>query len=359
MVLASCCLVVIVGFGSFAMDLSRVQAAKSELQAATDAAARYAARAMRSNNGVTSSAADNASAVFAESRVDGTAVPFNANSDLEIGIWTPNNKTFVVTPLNAGANAVRLRTKVQFNNTRPLFMLGALGRQVTVRAQSIAMMNGKTGSSWVSAKGNPWLAGMPSGSKSNNWRPDAPHVHDTAGSAPNSQMSPGMISLASADILPGSTIMFDNVTGMANNGGGDVTNFTADGNTGWIVSLGDSTAGSGYVSKPMNGISNVRAPINSMIAVFLSDSAPNATAAPAALDFQTSAQRDYTTLSPLLKQTFFIGNGRRSTGEVQQIVVPPGATRLFIGNMDAWQWNDNNGGYNATINSTTSVTTVQ
>jgi hypothetical protein len=345
-------------FGSYAMDLARVQSAKAELQAATDAAARYAAGAMRSNNGSTSSAADNAAAVFAESRIDGIVVPFATSSNLEIGIWTPGNKSFAVTPLNAGANAVRLRTQFKFDQNRPLALAGALGQHVTVRASAIVMMNGTSGSTWVSAKGNPWLAGMPGGTVSNNWRANAPQVHDTAGPSPNSAMSPGMISLAAVQINSGATIMFDNVTGTANNTGGS-GGFTADGNTGWIVSLGDSSAGSGYLNKPMNGISNIRAPINAMIAVFLNDNAPNTTAAPAALDFQSTAQRDYVSLAPALKQTFFIGNGRRSTGEVQQIVVPPGATRLFIGNMDAWQWNDNTGGYNATINSTASVTTVQ
>lgn len=350
----------IMGMASLAVDLGRVQTAKSELRAATDAAARYAASVMRTTSATGVSAASvSAAAVMAENKVDGSVAPFNGTTDLTLGIWNASTKTFTAAALGAGANAVRLQTKLTMGDSaRPLLFASVLGRAVTIRATSIVMMNGRTASTYVSGKGNPWLAGMPAGTVSDNYRTDSIGLQDAAGSGPNMDGSPGMIDLASAQISAGGSIKFDTVTGTASNGSGSST-VTADGNSGQIVSLGTNGTSTVYQSRPMNGISNARAPINAMVAVFLNDNAPNTTAAPAALDFMSAAQRDYASISPLVKQVFFIGDGRRSNGEVQQIVVPAGATRLFIGNMDAWQWNDNTGGYTATANSTISVTTVR
>ena len=58
---------------------------------------------------------------------------------------------------------------------------------------------------------------------------------------------------------------------------------------------------------------------------------------------------DYTTLSPQIKQVFFIGDGRTSTGTVQQIVIPGGATRLFLGTMDSTAWNKHSGSFAVSV----------
>ncbi len=360
LILTAVCIFVLVGFMSLAVDYGRVSVAKAELQTAVDAATRHAARTMRSLNGDQSAASASAAAVFAESKVDGAAPSFQPNSDMTLGIWNSNTQTFTPATVAQGANAVRIQANVVLGNQqRPLTLLSALRGPVTLNADCIATVSGVTSDTYVSGRGNPWLAGMPSGSRSDNLRPDAPSVHDHAGPNPNDISSPGMINLANAQIVGGQTIFFDNVVGGANNTGGS-HRFTADGNLGWIVSLGTaSDANSANWSRSVNGISNVKAPINSMIAVFLNDNPPNTTPAPANLDFSTPESRDYTALSPQLKQVFFVGDGRRSNGEVHQIVVPDGATRLFIGNMDAWQWHDNVGGYTTTINSTRNVTTVR
>ncbi len=355
-----CCMTVIAGFTALAVDFGRAMAVKSELQTATDAAARYAARTMRSQSGDTSAAAASASAVFAESKIDGGAVTFTPSTDLEIGIWNEATMSFTVATIAGGANAIRLSTRVVLGDAaRPLAVVPLFRGPITVRAQCVAMVSGESASTYVSAMSNPWLSGMSSGTMTQNLRPDASHVWDYAGSGPNVASSPGMINLASENILAGQTILFDNVTGTANNtGGGGV--YTADGNTGWVVSLGTADASNSYNwSQSVNGVSNIKAPINGMVAVFLNDNAPNSTAAPANLDFSSSTSRDYTSIAPELKQVFFVGDGRRSNGEAQQIVIPAGATRVFIGNMDAWQWNDNSGGYTATINSVTKVVTVK
>jgi hypothetical protein len=62
------------------------------------------------------------------------------------------------------------------------------------------------------------------------------------------------------------------------------------------------------------------------------------------LDFSTAASRNFSTLSPQLKQVFFIGNGLDASGNLQSFTAPPGATHLYIGVMDeeGWWW-DNTG----------------
>ena len=56
---------------------------------------------------------------------------------------------------------------------------------------------------------------------------------------------------------------------------------------------------------------------------------------------------------------FFIGDGRTTSGTVQQFIVPPGATRLFIGKMDGYEWNNNFGTSTVTIHPPAQVTIVK
>ena len=98
-----------------------------------------------------------------------------------------------------------------------------------------------------------------------------------------------------------------------------------------------------------NGISDIVAPRNSLIGVFLGPDRPDLTAAPARLDFSSQLSRDYTSLSPALKQVFFIGDGFTSSGVAQKVVVPSGATRLFLAVMDGQQWNNNTGSFSVTV----------
>lgn len=58
--------------------------------------------------------------------------------------------------------------------------------------------------------------------------------------------------------------------------------------------------------------------------------------APEALTFRDS--EDYLELSPLLGQTFLIGNGRTSDGLERRFVAPDAATRLYLGFADAWDF---------------------
>ena len=87
------------------------------------------------------------------------------------------------------------------------------------------------------------------------------------------------------------------------------------------------------------------------------------------LDYGT-AEHDYTAgtnngeaiangvFAPQLQQMFYVGNGLTSTGAQESIVVPAGATRVFLGTMDGWEWSNNSGGFTVTITQT-SIAIVQ
>ena len=86
------------------------------------------------------------------------------------------------------------------------------------------------------------------------------------------------------------------------------------------------------------------------IGLFLNDSAPTVGGAPAALNMTSAASRDYVSISPQLKQPFFIGDGKRTNGTLHQVVVPTGATRFFMGTHDNVNWANNSGYYMITVN---------
>jgi hypothetical protein len=95
-------------------------------------------------------------------------------------------------------------------------------------------------------------------------------------------------------------------------------------------------------------VSDVAAPYNALLGVFLSDDRPNKSRPPRGLTFDDK-DREFTAFSPELKQVFFIGRGRTEPGEVRRFVVPKGATRLFLGTMDGFEWNNNTGAFAVTV----------
>jgi len=68
-----------------------------------------------------------------------------------------------------------------------------------------------------------------------------------------------------------------------------------------------------------------------LVGVFLNDFEPS-DPAPARLDITGNV--NFATFTPILNQTFFIGDGRDSGGNLQKYFVPSGATRLFLGFVD-------------------------
>lgn len=104
----------------------------------------------------------------------------------------------------------------------------------------------------------------------------------------------------------------------------------------------DGTSLASHVLGPIDGKSNITAPYNAVIGVFLADTLG---VVPVAPDFSTVAARDYTVFKPQIGQVFFIGDGFTSGGKGQAIEVPVGAKNLWLGVMDSCVWADNGGGY--------------
>ncbi|MDB5294133.1 MAG: hypothetical protein JWO31_116 [Phycisphaerales bacterium] len=356
LVYATVVLVVLLGVACLAVDWGRLQLAKTEAQAAADAAARNGAAGLHNVLAGQSAAEANGTYVATRNSIDGEAITA-AECTVEIGRWYPATQTFVAQADPAGADAVRARVRRQFGAGRsPLSFAAIFGRgDVTVTGAAVATVSASQQGFTAPSTGNLWLSGTPDGTVTQNFRPDSASVWDTAG---GSGQSPAGIT-SGAIISPGSTITFDGVTGTAAYVSSSAAR-DADGDPSMVVCHGGTpSTGYGMFASADNGIANVKAPIGAMVGVFVTDADPAASAAPAPLDFSSAAARDFVSLSPGLKQPFFIGDGRRADGTVQQFVVPAGATRFYVGMMDAWQWNDNKGSFPVTGHVVTAVTTVQ
>jgi hypothetical protein len=177
----------------------------------------------------------------------------------------------------------------------------------------------------VAGTSDPWLAGMTNGATA------------SGGDVAPTQSPAEVVGLA---IVPGDGLIF-----AASGTEANVTNRTAfgpEGNTNHVLA---------HSAGAQNGISTCNAPIDSLLGVFLGPDLPSLYPAPANLDFGTQAARDYTNLSPDLKQVFFIGDCVTSSGLAQTVVVPAGATRLFLGPMDGFHWYDNVGAFTVIVTS--------
>jgi Flp pilus assembly protein TadG len=341
--------VVMMAFASLGVDLGRVQMAKTELQRGADAAARYGAQGLSVGS---TRARDNAIAVAAQNMADGAAITLT-NQDVQTGYWNSTTKTF--TANGSPRNAVRVSARRTGANAIPLLF----GRVVGVnscRVTSVAIGVYDPGIQIdlpVPASSNPWLAGMPDGTLANPSPPPNGRRRDRAGPYTDSNgvyhangESPAQ--LTGMPIVPGEALSFDAIAGTGQHG----SSYEMVGPDGDPNDIEAHRAGAEH------GKSSLTAPIDSVVAVFLDDSVPSGTP-PANLDFTTPASREFSTLSPQLKQVFFVGDGRRSDGTIQQFVVPPGATRLYIGKMDGFEWNNNSGTSTVTIHRPPSVSMVK
>lgn len=151
--------------------------------------------------------------------------------------------------------------------------------------------------------------------------------------------------------------------------GGDVLTFSATDSAGGVsvdASCFDTTPDAGvcysdeYSFSPgsANGISLAHLPADALVGVFVAAGGPSGPT-PAALDFTGSGiGTSFTTLSPLLDQLFFIGDGLTGTGTgtVQQFTAPAGAATLYLAVADSLGSSGNNVGYiTADVNGPSSV----
>lgn len=179
------------------------------------------------------------------------------------------------------------------------------------------------------------LAGMPNGSSS-------PPFDSAPANSP--------VQVTSMPIVPGSPLYFS-ATGLATVDGAGFP--YADPN-GYAYPGGPFPGAAGST----NGISRpTGAPSGSLLGVFLDGNQPNLSSAPPPLDFSPSGNVPsglyYGTLTPGLKQIFFIGDGQNAgfafSGIPQGIIVPAGATRLYLGYADYGQAWNNAGSFDVTV----------
>jgi hypothetical protein len=333
---------------SVAVDYGRVQIIKTQMQRAADATARAALQKYLLNNrslsGVTSWA--KSSVALVEQIDPGSGVA--ANVWVTSGYW--KNNAFQTGTSSTYPLAVKVLISRSAANGNPVplaFPLPSgngslLTKSVDVWASSVAILpNRITVNFTADGTDDPWLSGMPSGATAS---------YDDA--APTN--APPAIS-----VTPGSTLQFTNVSGtVAHNP--SLTPDSAGGNTGQPYNhMMDSPDGNH--NGVQNGIGDVRTPIDSLIGVFLDDNAPNTTSAPSTVrDYSTQAARDQTTYDDLqLKQPFYIGDGQTSSTTTQNFVVPPKATRMFLGPMDGYEWMNNVGAFTGTLYIQPPIKTVQ
>jgi hypothetical protein len=101
---------------------------------------------------------------------------------------------------------------------------------------------------------------------------------------------------------------------------------------------GDPYATAFYIGAASIPVSDLKSNRNgpTLWGVFLDNTTPSGLH-PTSLDFSTAGLGiAFTNLSPLLRQSFFVGDGLTGTGSGSQqtFVVPTGATRLFLGVLD-------------------------
>jgi hypothetical protein len=376
---------VLMGFCAMAVDLTRTEVAKTELQRVADAAARAAVANLYAGN----AAAQNAAvAVAAMEEVDGVPVTLSAANDIQFINWTSASSYTVVANASA-ANAVRIYARRTTANGNPIPMLfaGALGKPtIDVWASAIAaLVTTQSETDWVGANSNPWMAGQSAGtqgsepdpaypSTTHKWKYDVYGTYggtnpsaDSYGDPKNEPYANPM--QASFSVTPGAIITVSvplNSSNTAENyptssptayangdDGGTYASYSDDAATN-TSAPGYSGAGSSSSASDAtgseHGMSNISTPINSVVGVFLDNSNPSSEGtSPPGMDFSTQTERDYVSMEPQLRQTFYAGNGETSGGIQQMIVVPQNATRFFLGTMDGHEWSNNSGGYNATI----------
>lgn len=187
-----------------------------------------------------------------------------------------------------------------------------------------------SGSQTVPGTSNLWLAGMPAGSVAG--------VNTRVGYSGDTAPEESPVQVGGIAISADENFSFS-ASGLVSQGNGTPA-FGPDGNTGGITSLDDGA---------VNGLASITAPFDALVGVFLDGSQPSSFSPPGALDFSTQSERDFQSLSPALRQTFYIGDGLTSASIVQHFLAPAGATRLFLGTMDSYQWANNTGMYTVTV----------
>ncbi len=170
-----------------------------------------------------------------------------------------------------------------------------------------------------------------------------------AGAIPGTTASSGQDNLTNATpfqvpnltLIPGQSMTFS-ATGSVYNDPANPVTFGPDG--------GPFLGFTYYGHDEENGIASLVAPVNSLVGVFLDDSTPDPTNVPAGYNFGSQDSPDYFLLAPALRKPFLIGDGTNPLNPAQKVLVPTGATRLFLGSFDPSDQENNVGSFFVKVN---------
>jgi hypothetical protein len=323
---------------SFAVDYGRLQLIKTQLQRNADSAAR----------GSLEMYIEGSSSDYTYWGPEMTAQLFNPvdnNSGVSPtisftwGYWNSSSKTFTAGTGTPVAVMVTVSRTAANGNAVPLTFplmngLSAFRTTCDVTATAIAVLSQSTSvvNQTISGQSDPWLAGMPSGSEA-SYDDYAP-----------SQCPPMVM-----NVTPGTVLTFTNVSGSVQHDP-SIPYDGPSGNTG--MNYNHNCDSPNNEPAVQNGIGNINCPIDALVGLFLTNNAPNTQTAPTVYpQYTTQAERDVVNTTGLVTQEpFYIGTGQTSGGTTKTFVVPPGATRFYLGTMDGHQWSNNNGSFTATIN---------
>jgi hypothetical protein len=342
-------MVIFLALVSLGMDYAHCQSVKTEEQRSADLTARGLLQMYTTWGSGTISAYELQLAYV--NSVDGKYNGGIPTAVIQWGTYDPTAGTFTNTgALGSAVRVVMSRTAAGGNPVKLIFpLLTGNGKYpvkttVDVSAAAVAYYT-TTATATVGGQSDPWLAGMPPGS---------PSVSDYD-TAPN--QSPVM----ATEVTPGDTITFTNVTSI-NGGVKHDPRDNPDGANGDAAQI-HSHNDDDPLHEPavQNNIGDIKAPIDSLVGLFLTNTEPTSQTAPTTvLDYSTQTARDVVSNTTLqTQQPFFIGTGQTSGGVTKTFKVPAGCTRLFLGVMDGHQWSNNAGSFGVTITHGNQIKLVQ
>jgi hypothetical protein len=261
------------------------------------------------------------------------------------GYWNFATSTFSTTSSSGAAPAVKVVVNCK---TIPLLFAKVIGQpSIGITATAIATSISTSDTSTVSANSNPYLAGA-SGAY-------VTQFGDTV--ATNGATQIGI------PVVPGSFITFTNISGTSSVIYPDMPYYGPNGSTGTYGTAtehGQNWDGPILGAQTENGIGNAIMPESAFMGLFLDANDPSTEPTPSTtVNWTLNSVKNQTSFTNLaLKSPFFIGDGTYN-GTTQTFQVPAGATRLFLGEWDGVDYNNNSGSLTGTVNVQSKILIVQ